>query len=145
MSNELIKELSAPSGTGRLVIVGGGPAGLAAAAKARAEGVRDIVIVERDVRAGGILNQCVHSGFGLHMFGEELTGPEYASRLERSAEGIACLTGTTVLNITPSLGVECVSEEGIFTVNADAVILACGCRERPRGAIGIPGARCAGI
>ena len=96
MSNELIKELSAPSGTGRLVIVGGGPAGLAAAAKARAEGVRDIVIVERDVRAGGILNQCVHSGFGLHMFGEELTGPEYASRLERSAEGIACLTGTTV-------------------------------------------------
>lgn len=145
MSNELIKELSAPSGTGRLVIVGGGPAGLAAAAKARAEGVRDIVIVERDVRAGGILNQCVHSGFGLHMFGEELTGPEYASRLERSAEGIACLTGTTVLNITPSLGVECVSEEGIFTVNADAVILACGCRERPRGAIGIPGARCAGV
>lgn len=145
MSKELINKLSSPSETGRLVIVGGGPAGLAAAAKARAEGAKDIVIIERDVRLGGILNQCVHSGFGLHMFGQELTGPEYASRLEKEAAGITALTSVTVLNVTPSLEVECVSEEGIFTVRADAVILACGCRERPRGAIGIPGARCAGV
>ena len=145
MSKELINKLSSPSETGRLVIVGGGPAGLAAAAKARAEGAKDIVIIERDVRLGGILNQCVHSGFGLHMFGQELTGPEYASRLEKEAAGITALTSVTVLNVTPSLDVECVSDEGSFTVRADAVILACGCRERPRGAIGIPGARCAGV
>ena len=145
MRTDIIKAFSSPSDGGRLVIVGGGPAGLAAAAKARESGVKDILVLERDARLGGILNQCVHSGFGLHMFGEELTGPEYASRLEKMADGIDYLTNTTVLNITPSLEVECVSREGIFTIKADAVVLACGCRERPRGAIGIPGARCSGV
>lgn len=129
----------------KLLIVGGGPAGLAAAAEARKRGVEEITIVERDVRLGGILNQCVHSGFGLHMYGQELTGPEYAARLESEAEGIKCLTGTTVLSLSADKSAECVNEEGVFTIKADAVILACGCRERPRGAIGIPGARCAGV
>lgn len=129
----------------KLVIVGGGPAGLAAAAQARRCGVEDITVIERDKCLGGILNQCVHSGFGLHMFKQELTGPEYAARLEKEAEGIKCLTSTTVLSVKPDKSVECVNEKGLFTLMADAVILACGCRERPRGAIGIPGARCAGV
>ena len=92
MRTDIIKAFSSPSDGGRLVIVGGGPAGLAAAAKARESGVKDILVLERDARLGGILNQCVHSGFGLHMFGEELTGPEYASRLEKMADGTLCLT-----------------------------------------------------
>ncbi len=130
-----------------LVIVGGGPAGLAAAASAREHGVKDILIIERDTRPGGILNQCIHNGFGLHTFGEELTGPEYAARYisKVRAEEIPCLLGTIVTDISPDRRVTCISREGVSTIEAGAVILAMGCRERPRGALSIPGFRPAGI
>ena len=131
-----------------LVIVGGGPAGLAAAESAFDAGIKDIVVLEREQRLGGILNQCVHNGFGLHTFNEELTGPEYAQRyIDRvAARGIACYLNTTVINISADKVVTAVSaDKGVIAVKAKAVILACGCRERPRGAINIAGARCAGI
>lgn len=140
-----MKENKVPIVKTDIVIVGGGPAGLAAAAKARSEGVSDILIIERDERQGGILNQCIHSGFGLHMFKQELTGPEYAAKLEEAARGIRVLLNTTVLSAGEDRALECVNEGGVFRVEAKAVILACGCRERPRGAIGIPGARCSGV
>ena len=136
--------------TKSLVIIGGGPAGLAAAVAAAENGLpaEDILILERDGRLGGILNQCIHNGFGLHTFKEELTGPEYAARFEERAKAlhIPYKLGAMVLSISPEKVVTAVSrEDGLFTVEAGAVILAMGCRERPRGALNIPGYRPAGI
>lgn len=131
-----------------IVIIGGGPAGLAAAVAAYDAGARDILIIERDERLGGILNQCIHNGFGLHTFKEELTGPEYAERFIKQAEErhIPYKLRTIVADITAQREVLYVnSEEGAVTVKAGAVVLAMGCRERPRGALGLPGFRPAGI
>jgi len=131
-----------------LVIIGGGPAGLAAAIGAYDAGVRDMVILEREPRLGGILNQCVHNGFGLHTFKEELTGPEYAQRFidQVKQRNIECLINTTVINVSKDKTVTYVNaEQGVVAIKAKAIIFACGCRERPRGAINIAGARCAGI
>ncbi|MCL2487473.1 MAG: NAD(P)/FAD-dependent oxidoreductase [Oscillospiraceae bacterium] len=131
-----------------IAIIGGGPAGLAAAVSAYDSGCRDILLLERDDALGGILNQCIHSGFGLHRFGEELTGPEYAQRyIDMVRErGIDCRLNTTVLDIAPDLLVTAVSpEEGVMQIRAGAVILAAGCRERPAGAINIFGNRPAGV
>jgi NADPH-dependent 2,4-dienoyl-CoA reductase/sulfur reductase-like enzyme len=138
----------------KIVIIGGGPAGLAAAAAAVTNGTEagDILILERDNVLGGILNQCIHNGFGLHTFKEELTGPEYAARFIRTVEEdkIPYLLGTIVVDISAQAdGSKIVSAmnrtDGFFTVETDAVILAMGCRERPRGALNIPGYRPAGI
>ena len=131
-----------------IVIIGGGPAGLAAAEAAVQAGARDVLILERDTRLGGILNQCIHNGFGLHTFKEELTGPEYAARFEARVRAlqIEYKLGTMVLSISPKKTVTAVSrEEGLVTIEAKAVILAMGCRERARGALNIPGFRPAGI
>lgn len=131
-----------------LVIIGGGPAGLAAAAAAREAGVEDILLLERDTELGGILNQCIHSGFGLHTFQEELTGPEYAQRYIQKVRELAipCLLDTMVLEISPERVVTAVNtREGLFQLQAGAVILAMGCRERARGSLNIPGFRPAGI
>ena len=131
-----------------IVIVGDGPAGLAAALAARENGVADILILEREDRLGGILNQCIHNGFGLHTFQEELTGPEYAARYIEKVEElqIPYKLQTMVLNIMPDKRVAAMNrEDGLFEVQAKAVILAMGCRERPRGALNIPGFRPAGI
>ena len=136
----------------KLVIIGGGPAGLAAAASASAAGVEDILILERDARLGGILNQCIHNGFGLHTFKEELTGPEYALRyIEKVKElEIEYWLNTMVIDLSQEEnGKKLVTvmnrEKGLVTIEAEAVILAMGCRERPRGALNIPGYRPAGI
>ena len=131
-----------------LAIIGGGPAGLAAAVAAKKQGVNDILIIERDDRLGGILNQCIHAGFGLHTFGQELSGPEYAQRfIDQVAElGIPCLLSTMVLDLSDDRILTVTSRaEGLQQIQADAVILAMGCRERPRGALNIPGTRPAGI
>ena len=131
-----------------LVIIGGGPAGLAAAVSAYEAGIRDILILERDSELGGILNQCIHSGFGLHTFQEELTGPEYAGRYVGQVRelGIPCLLDTMVLELSRERVVTAVSRErGLFQLQAGAVILAMGCRERSRGALNIPGFRPAGV
>ncbi|MBQ3265961.1 MAG: FAD-dependent oxidoreductase [Ruminococcus sp.] len=130
-----------------IVIIGGGPAGLAAAVAAYDSGV-DVLILERDEQLGGILNQCIHNGFGLHTFKEELTGPEYAYRYIRqvSHRQIDIRLNTMVMDISPDRVVTAMNrEEGMFQIQAKAVILAMGCRERPRGALNIPGYRPAGI
>ncbi len=131
-----------------LLIVGAGPAGMAAALAAYECGVRDILLVERDNDLGGILQQCIHNGFGLHKFKEELTGPEYAARYAtrvRELE-IPYVTNTMVMNISPEKVVTVMNaENGIEQYQAKAVVLAMGCRERPRGALNIPGSRPAGI
>ena len=131
-----------------IVVIGGGPAGLAAAVAARKAGVKDILILERDSCLGGILNPCIHNGFGLHTFKEELTGPEYADRFIRMAEEeqIPYKLNSIVIEISPDREVTFINrEDGLTTVKAKAVILAMGCRERPRGALNIPGYRPAGI
>lgn len=131
-----------------IVIIGGGPAGLAAAVSARRAGVEDILILERDNVLGGILNQCIHNGFGLHTFKEELTGPEYAARYIEmvTEEKIPYRLNTMVIDINNEKEVTYINrEEGLVTIKAGAVILAMGCRERPRGALNIPGYRPAGI
>ncbi len=132
----------------KIAIIGGGPAGLAAAVAAFDAGERDIIIIERDGCLGGILNQCIHNGFGLHTFKEELTGPEYAQRFidQVKERNIEYLLNTIVIDIDAAKTVTCMSKEkGIFTIKADAVVLAMGCRERPRGALNTPGYRPAGI
>ena len=131
-----------------LVIIGGGPAGLAAAVAAHKAGVTDILILERDNELGGILNQCIHNGFGLHTFKEELTGPEYAGRfIEQVKElGIPYKLNTMVLDLAADKTVTAMNRtDGLFQLHPKAVILAMGCRERPRGALNIPGYRPAGI
>ena len=131
-----------------LVIIGGGPAGLAAAVAAHKAGVTDILILERDNELGGILNQCIHNGFGLHTFKEELTGPEYAARfIEQAKElNIPYKLNTMVLDLAPDKTVTAMNrEDGLFQIKPKAVVLAMGCRERPRGALNIPGFRPAGI
>lgn len=134
----------------KLIVIGGGPAGLAAAVKANDSGISadDILIIERDRELGGILNQCIHAGFGLHYFGEELTGPEYAGKfIEQVKErNIGYITDSMVLSLSGNREVTFVSPElGFQKAEADAVILAMGCRERTRGALNIAGSRPAGI
>lgn len=131
-----------------LVIIGGGPAGMSAALAAYENGIRDILILERDERLGGILQQCIHNGFGLHRFGEELTGPEYAWRYEERVRelGIPFKLNTMVLDITEDKEITATNPtDGIFTIQAKAIILAMGCRERSRGALNIAGTRPAGV
>ena len=131
-----------------ILVIGAGPAGLAAAISAREQGIESLLVVEREKDPGGILRQCIHNGFGLHRFKEELTGPEYAQRdIDRAAElGIEIECSTTVLSVSPDRTVTCVSAaKGLQVIRAKAVVLAMGCRERPRGALCTPGTRCAGI
>ena len=131
-----------------LVVIGGGPAGLAAAYEAYDNGIENILIIERDVELGGILNQCIHNGFGLHTFKEELTGPEYAERFIDlvNERNIDVKLDTMVLNIDENKRIHAInSEEGYLIIEAKAIVLAMGCRERTRGAINVPGDRCSGI
>lgn len=131
-----------------LVIIGGGPAGMSAAVAAYDSGIRNLLILERDSKAGGILQQCIHNGFGLHRFGEELTGPEYAYRYEKMVleRNIPVLYDTMALDITPDKIITATnSRDGVFQIQAKAIILAMGCRERSKGALNIAGSRPAGI
>ena len=132
-----------------VLVVGAGPAGLAAAIAAKEDGIDNLLVIEREPNPGGILRQCIHNGFGLHRFKEELTGPEYAQRdIDKAAEmGIEIQTDTTVLSVDGENHlVTCVSSaKGVEVIEAKAIILAMGCRERPRGALATPGTRCAGI
>lgn len=131
-----------------VVIIGGGPAGMSAAVAAKENGAKTIVIVERDERLGGILQQCIHNGFGLHKFGEELTGPEYAERYEQKAFecGIELMLDTAVTKLSAERIVTCVNKkDGCVEIKAGAIVLAMGCRERPRGALNVAGERPAGV
>lgn len=131
-----------------LAVVGGGPAGMAAALKAREEGIEKIIILERADTLGGILEQCIHTGFGLHYFGEELSGPEYAGRFIKkvSETDIDAKVDTMVLDISDdNVVTACNKEDGLLTIKAKAIVLAMGCRERPRGALSIAGCRASGI
>ena len=131
-----------------LIVIGGGPAGLAAAYAAWNKGLKHIAILERDKELGGILNQCIHNGFGLHYFKEQLTGPEYASRFAAMVAdtGVEVFLDTMVLQVTPEKQVHAVSKkEGYRVLEAKSIVLAMGCRERTRGAISIPGTRPAGV
>ncbi len=131
-----------------LVVIGGGPAGMAAAIEAYKNGIKDIVVIERDKELGGILQQCIHNGFGLHIFGEELTGPEYADRFGKEMVnlGLHYKLETMVLNISQDKVITAVnSQEGLMSIKAKAIVFAMGCRERTRGALNIPGYRPAGI
>lgn len=130
-----------------MVVIGAGPAGLGAALAAYEDGVRKILLIERAEEGGGILNQCIHNGFGLHCFKEELTGPEYAGRFLDQLEEteIELLTDTMVLQLHPDHRLELSNPTGYYTVQAEAIVLAMGCRERTRGAISLPGSRPAGI
>ena len=130
-----------------IIIIGGGPAGLAAAWAAWEQGLRDILIIERDRLLGGILNQCIHNGFGLHRFKEELTGPEYAAKYIELLQttSVEVRSDTMVIHLTGDKQVHCVSAAGYEVLSAKAVILAMGCRERTRGAISIPGSRACGV
>lgn len=131
-----------------LVIIGGGPAGMSAAVAAYESGIKDILILERDENLGGILQQCIHNGFGLHKFGEELTGPEYAWRYEQKVRelNIPVKLNTMVLDITEDKVITATNcEDGLFQIQAKAIILAMGCRERAKGALNIAGYRPAGI
>ena len=131
-----------------LVIIGGGPAGMSAAVAAYESGIRDILIIERDEQLGGILRQCIHNGFGLHKFGEELTGPEYAWKYEEKVQklGIEYKLNTMVIDISKDKVITATNkDEGIFVIEAKAIILAMGCRERSKGALNIPGYRPSGI
>ena len=131
-----------------VLVIGAGPAGLAAAIAAKKAGADSLIVLEREDQPGGILRQCIHNGFGLHRFKEELTGPEYAQRdIDTAKElGIEIRTGVTVLSVSPKKRVTAVSREnGLQIFEAKAIVLAMGCRERPRGALAIPGTRCAGI
>lgn len=131
-----------------IVVIGGGPAGLAAAiAAAKEDKSLDVLILERDSELGGILNQCIHNGFGLHTFNEELTGPEYAYRFEEQLEGLGInyMLNTMVLDVSSGSVTAVNSNDGVFTVECGAIVLCMGCRERPRGALNIPGLRPAGV
>ncbi len=131
-----------------LIVIGGGPAGLAAALSAYENGLKNIIIIERDKELGGILNQCIHNGFGLHYFKEELTGPEYAGKFIDMLKdtNVKVLTDTMVLELTKEKKVHCVNtKDGYQILSAKAIVLAMGCRERTRGAISIPGTRPAGV
>ncbi|MGN0464389.1 MAG: NAD(P)/FAD-dependent oxidoreductase [Acutalibacteraceae bacterium] len=131
-----------------LVVIGGGPAGMAAALKAKECGVKKIIILERAATLGGILEQCIHTGFGLHYFGEELSGPEYAYRFIKQVENtdIEVKTDTMVTDILPNNTVVATNNvDGVLEIHTTAIILAMGCRERPRGALDIPGSRASGI
>ncbi len=131
-----------------LVVIGGGPAGMAAALEAKKQGVKKIIILERASTLGGILEQCIHTGFGLHYFGEELSGPEYAYRFIEQVEqtDIEVKVDTMVTDIlTGNIVVATNNKDGLIEISATAIILAMGCRERPRGALDIPGSRASGI
>ena len=130
-----------------VVVIGGGPAGMASALSAWNHGARRVFLLERNSYLGGILNQCIHSGFGLQVFGEELTGPEYAERyIEKLADtSVEVMTKTTVLDLTTNKKITAVNPKGVWELNSDSVILSMGCREKTRGMILIPGTRPAGI